>query len=46
MFTVIKLLRPIKTYNREQVGEMIRATDFEILAIEEDRDEIKIKLQK
>lgn len=46
MFTVMKLLRPIKTYNRKQVGEMIRATDFEILTIEEDRDEIKVKLRK
>jgi hypothetical protein len=43
---VIKLLRPIKTYNREQVGEMIRATDFEILSVEENRDEIKVKLKK
>jgi ubiquinone/menaquinone biosynthesis C-methylase UbiE len=46
MFTVLKLLRPIKTYNREQVGEMIRATDFEILSIKEEKDEIKVKLKK
>jgi ubiquinone/menaquinone biosynthesis C-methylase UbiE len=46
LFTVLKLLKPIKTYNREQVSEMIQATDFEIIAIEEDRDEIKVKLRK
>jgi len=46
IFTVIKLLGPIKTYNREQVAEMIRATNFEILSIEEDGGEIKIKLKK
>jgi ubiquinone/menaquinone biosynthesis C-methylase UbiE len=46
MFTVLRLLRPIKTYNREQVAEMIRATDFEILSIKEEKDEIKVKLKK
>jgi ubiquinone/menaquinone biosynthesis C-methylase UbiE len=45
-FTVLKLLRPIKTYNREQVGEMIRATEFKIISIEEEKDEIKVKLKK
>jgi hypothetical protein len=43
---VLKLLRPIKSYNREQVVEMIQATDFEILSIEEEKDEIKVKLRK
>jgi ubiquinone/menaquinone biosynthesis C-methylase UbiE len=46
IFTVLKLLRPIKSYNREQVVEMIQATDFEILSIEEEKDEIKVKLRK
>ena len=46
LFTALKLLRPIKTYNREQVAEMVRATDFEIISIEEDRNEIKVKLKR
>ena len=46
MFTLLKLLRPIKAYGREQVVEMIRATDFKIIAIEAQKDEIKIRLRK
>ena len=46
LFTALKLLRPMKTYNRAQVTEMIRVTDFEILSIEEHKDEIKIRLKK
>lgn len=46
VFTALNLLRPIKTFNREQVVEMIQATDFEILSIEEEKDEIKIRLRK
>jgi ubiquinone/menaquinone biosynthesis C-methylase UbiE len=46
MFTVLKLLSPIKTYNRKQVGEMIRATEFKIISIEEEKNEIKVKLKK
>jgi ubiquinone/menaquinone biosynthesis C-methylase UbiE len=46
MFTSLKLLRPIKTYRRDQVVEMIRPIDFEIISIEEEKDEIKIKLRK
>jgi len=46
LFTVLKLLRPMKTYRRDQVVEMIRDIDFEILSIEEEKDEIKIKLRK
>jgi ubiquinone/menaquinone biosynthesis C-methylase UbiE len=45
-FKKIKLLRPIKTYGRKQVVEMLTATDFEVLSIEEEEDEIKIKLRK
>jgi ubiquinone/menaquinone biosynthesis C-methylase UbiE len=46
LFRALKLLRPIKTYSREQVVEMLQATDFEVLSIEEEKDEIKIKLRK
>lgn len=46
MFTLLKLLRPINTYNRAQVVEMIQATDFAIISLEEDTEEIKIRLQK
>ncbi len=46
LFTVLKLLRPMKTYTRAQVTEIIQSIDFEILSIEEEKDEIKIKLRK
>lgn len=46
LFTALKLLRPMQTYNRAQVTEMIKSTDFEILSIEEEKDEIKIRLRK
>jgi len=46
VFTVLKLLKPIKPYSREEVVEMIQATDFEISSIEAEKDEIKIKLRK
>jgi ubiquinone/menaquinone biosynthesis C-methylase UbiE len=46
LFTALKLLRPIKTYDREQVVEMVRATEFKIISIEEEKDEIKVKLKK
>jgi ubiquinone/menaquinone biosynthesis C-methylase UbiE len=46
LFRTFKLMRPIKTYTRKQVLEMLESTDFEILSIEEEKDEIKIKLRK
>jgi ubiquinone/menaquinone biosynthesis C-methylase UbiE len=46
LFRTLKLLRPIKTYTRAQILEMLKATDFEIVSIEEEKDEIKIKLKK
>jgi ubiquinone/menaquinone biosynthesis C-methylase UbiE len=46
MFTSLRLLKPIKTYRRDQVVEMIRDIDFEIISIEEEKGEIKIKLRK
>ena len=46
LFRKLKLLRPIKTYTRIQILEMLKATNFEILSIEEEKDEIKIKLKK
>jgi ubiquinone/menaquinone biosynthesis C-methylase UbiE len=46
MFTSLKLLKPIKTYRRDQIVEMIRPIDFVIISIEEEKDEIKIKLRK
>ncbi len=45
-FRALGLLRPIKTYNPEQVREMLTSTDFEVLSIEAQKDEIKIKLRK
>ena len=46
LFRTLKLLRPIKTYTRKQVLGMLESTDFEILSIAEQKDEIKIKLKK
>jgi ubiquinone/menaquinone biosynthesis C-methylase UbiE len=46
LFRTLKLLRPIKTYTRKQVIGMLESTAFEILSIEEEKDEIKIKLRK
>ena len=46
LFRTLKLLKPIKTYTRAQVLEMLKATDFEILSIEKAKDEIKVKLKK
>ena len=46
LFTVLKILRPMKTFTREQVAKIIQSTDFEILSIEAEKDEIKIKLRK
>lgn len=46
LFRALGLLRPIKTYNPEQVREMLTSTDFEVLSIEAQKDEIKIKLKK
>jgi ubiquinone/menaquinone biosynthesis C-methylase UbiE len=46
LFRTLKLLRPIKTYTRAQILEMLKATDFEIVSIEEKKDEIKVKLKK
>ena len=45
-FRALGLLRPIKTYNPEQVREMLTSTDFEVLSIEAQKDEIRIKLRK
>ena len=46
LFRALGLLRPIKTYNPEQVLKMLTSTDFEVLSIEAQKDEIKIKLRK
>jgi len=46
LFQTLKLLRPITPYNRAQVLEMLKATDFEIISIEAQKDEIKVKLKK
>lgn len=46
LFRALGLLRPIKTPSPEQVREMLNSTDFEILSIEAQKDEIKIKLKK
>jgi ubiquinone/menaquinone biosynthesis C-methylase UbiE len=46
LFARLGLLKPIKTYRREQVVDMIRGLDFEIISIEEEKNEIKIKLRK
>ncbi len=46
LFRALGLLRPIKTYNPGQVREMLTSTDFEVLSIEAQKDEIKIKLKK
>ena len=46
LFVMLRILKPIKTYSREQVAEMIKATEFEEYSIEKDSDEIKIKLRK
>ena len=46
LFTSLRLLRPIKTYRREQIVDMIRGLNFKIISIEEEKDEIRIKLRK
>lgn len=46
LFRALGLLRPIKTYSPSQVREMLESTDFEVLSIEAQKDEIKIKLKK
>ena len=46
LFTLSQPINPLHTYNREQVIEMIAATDFKEYWIEEEHDEIKIKLRK
>ena len=46
LFRAIGLLRSIKTYSPEQAREMLKHTDFEVLSIESQKDEIKIKLKK
>ncbi|UCH20637.1 MAG: class I SAM-dependent methyltransferase [Deltaproteobacteria bacterium] len=45
-FTLIRLHKPIETYSRAQVSAMIEATDFTDYYIEDEEDEIKIKLRK
>jgi ubiquinone/menaquinone biosynthesis C-methylase UbiE len=45
-FTLIRLHKPIETYSRAQVAAMIEATDFTDYYIEDEGDEIKIKLRK
>jgi ubiquinone/menaquinone biosynthesis C-methylase UbiE len=46
VFKSLGLIRPIKTYQRDQVIEMIRDIDFEIISIDEVTDEIRIRLRK
>jgi ubiquinone/menaquinone biosynthesis C-methylase UbiE len=46
LFSLPGLSKPLHTYNREQVMEMIAATDFREYWIEEGNNEIKIKLRK
>jgi hypothetical protein len=46
VFTSLGLLRPIKTYARDQVVEMIGDIDYEIISIDEGKDEIRIRLRK
>jgi ubiquinone/menaquinone biosynthesis C-methylase UbiE len=46
LFTTLKLLKPIKTYSREEIIALIEPTDFKEFRIEEQEDEIKIKLRK
>ena len=46
LFRALGLLRPIKTYNPSQVREMLDETEFEVLSIEAQKDEIRIKLRK
>jgi ubiquinone/menaquinone biosynthesis C-methylase UbiE len=46
LFKALGLLRPIKTYSPSQVHEMLNTIDFEVLSIEAQKDEIKIKLRK
>ena len=46
VFKSLGLIRPIKTYQRDQVVEMIRDIDFEIISIDEVTDEIRIRLRK
>ena len=46
LFRALGLLGPIETYSPEEVREMLNTTDFEVLSIEAQKDEIKIKLKK
>jgi ubiquinone/menaquinone biosynthesis C-methylase UbiE len=46
VFTLAKLHKPINTYTRAEVVEMIAATPFKRYRIDEQDDEIKIKLMK
>jgi ubiquinone/menaquinone biosynthesis C-methylase UbiE len=46
LFTLLRPFNPLHTYNREQVVEMIAATNFKEYWIEEGDNEIKIKLRK
>ncbi len=46
VFKSLGLIRPIKTYRRDEVVEMIRDIDFEIISIDEVTDEIRIRLRK
>ncbi len=46
LFSLPGLFKPLHAYNREQVTEMIAATDFKEYWVEEGDNEIKIKLRK
>ena len=46
LFGLFGLHKPIETYTREQVTDLIKQTDFKNYWIEERNKEIKIKLQK
>ncbi len=46
LFLLFTLFNPSHPYNRKQVTAMIAATAFEDFEIEEEKDELKIKLKK
>jgi ubiquinone/menaquinone biosynthesis C-methylase UbiE len=46
LFGLFGLHKPIKTYTREQVTDLIKQTDFKKYWIDEQEKEIKIKLKK
>jgi ubiquinone/menaquinone biosynthesis C-methylase UbiE len=46
LFKLFGLHKPIKTYTREQVIALIKQTDFQKYWIDEQEEEIKIKLKK